>query len=134
MMSAPDNENLRRQVLYKVGLYTYLLKRPGYDAREWGEVSNAFFERKWRERRSASRINAKWRSWLQPLPDVHLYSDVSRRRYHGQPLLPVRLRRRRGVHAARGLHQLHEPRDRSRREARERGRHAQDPGLEAGAR
>ena len=71
MMTVP--ENLRRQVLYNTGVYTYLLIRPGYDASRWGEVSNAFFERNMKE--IGDRINAKWRSWLQPLPDVHLNSD-----------------------------------------------------------
>jgi putative ABC transport system permease protein len=71
MMSVP--ENLRRQVLYNTGVFTYLLMRPGYDPSKWGEVSNAFYERNMKE--LGDRINAKWRSWLQPLPDVHLHSD-----------------------------------------------------------
>jgi len=71
MMNVP--ENLRRQVLYNTGVYTYLLMRPGYDASRWGDVSNAFYERNMKE--IGDRINAKWRSWLQPLPDVHLSSD-----------------------------------------------------------
>ena len=54
--------------------HTYLLMRPGYDPRSGGEVSNAFFERNMKE--IGDRINAKWRSWLQPLPDIHLYSDL----------------------------------------------------------
>jgi putative ABC transport system permease protein len=74
MMSTPDDINMRRQRLYGVGVTTYLLMRPGYDAAQWGEVSNAFFERNMKE--VGDRINAKWRSWLQPLPDIHLYSDL----------------------------------------------------------
>ena len=73
MMTVP--ENLRRQVLFNPGVYTYLLMRPGYDPSKWGEVSNAFFERNMKE--VGDRINAKWRSWLQPLPDTHLYSDFT---------------------------------------------------------
>ncbi|HZF29617.1 MAG TPA: ABC transporter permease, partial [Gammaproteobacteria bacterium] len=72
MMTVP--ENLRRQVLYNVGVFTYVLMRPGYDAAQWGEASNAFFERNMKE--LGDRINAKWRSWLQPLADIHLYSDL----------------------------------------------------------
>jgi putative ABC transport system permease protein len=74
MMATPDDINLRRQRLYNVGVYTYLLMRPGYDAAQWGEVSSAFFERNMQE--LGGRINAKWRSWLQPLADIHLHSDV----------------------------------------------------------
>jgi putative ABC transport system permease protein len=71
MMTVP--ENLRRQVLYNTGVFTYLLMRPGYDPAQWEEVSNAFFDRNMKE--MGDRINAKWRSWLQPIPDTHLYSD-----------------------------------------------------------
>ena len=75
MMSAPNDENIRRQLLFGVNVYTYLLMRPGYDPAKWGEVSSSFFERNMKT--TGDRINAKWRSWLQPLADIHLYSDVS---------------------------------------------------------
>jgi putative ABC transport system permease protein len=74
MMSTPDDINMRRQRLYNVGVYTYLLMRPGYDAAQWGEVSSTFFDRNMKE--LGGRINATWRSWLQPLADIHLYSDL----------------------------------------------------------
>ena len=74
MMNSPDNINLRRQQLFGIGVYTYLLMRPGYDPARWPEVSNAFFERNMKE--IGDRINAKWRSWLQPLADTHYYSDL----------------------------------------------------------
>jgi putative ABC transport system permease protein len=77
MLSAPNDENIRRQLLFNVSPYTYLLMRPGYDPAKWGEVSSSFFDRNMAVTPIASRINAKWRSWLQPLPDIHLYSDVS---------------------------------------------------------
>ena len=75
MMSSPDDNNLRRQRLFGVGVYTYLLMRPGYDPAQWGAVSNTFFERNMKE--FGDRINAKWRSWLQPLADIHLHSDLA---------------------------------------------------------
>jgi putative ABC transport system permease protein len=75
MLSSPNDENARRQLLYGIGVYTYLLTRPGYDPAQWTEVSKAFFERNMKE--FGDRINAKWHSWLQPLADIHLYSDVS---------------------------------------------------------
>jgi len=75
MMSAPQDINIRRQFLFGFNVYTYLLMRPGYDPAQWGEVSKSFFERNMKT--MGDRINAQWRSWLQPLADIHLYSDVS---------------------------------------------------------
>jgi putative ABC transport system permease protein len=74
MMSSPADVNIRRQQLFGVNVYTYLLMRPGYDPAQWAEVSSAFFDRNMKT--VGDRINAKWRSWLQPLADIHLYSDV----------------------------------------------------------
>jgi putative ABC transport system permease protein len=75
LFSTPDDINRRRQGLFGVGVYTYLLMRPDYDPAQWGEVSQAFFDRNMKE--MGGRINAKWRSWLQPLADIHLYSDLA---------------------------------------------------------
>jgi putative ABC transport system permease protein len=74
MMSTPDDINMRRQRLFNVGVYTYLLMRPGYDASQWAKVSDEFFDRNMKT--FGDRINAKWHSWLQPLADIHLYSDL----------------------------------------------------------
>jgi putative ABC transport system permease protein len=74
LFSTPDDINQRRQRLFGIGVYTYLLMRPGYDSGHWGEVSKAFFARNMTE--IGDRINAQWRSWLQPLADIHLYSDL----------------------------------------------------------
>ena len=76
LFATPNDVNIRRQQLFGVGVYTYLLMRPGYDAAQWSEVSRAFFERNMAPTATARSINAKWRSWLQPLADIHLYSDV----------------------------------------------------------
>ncbi len=72
--ATPEDVNQRRQRLFNVGVYTYLLMRPNYDYTGWGEVSKAFFARNMTE--IGDRIKAQWRSWLQPLGDIHLYSDV----------------------------------------------------------
>jgi putative ABC transport system permease protein len=45
-----------------------------YDPSGFAAVSTAFFERHMAE--AGDRLNATWRSWLQPLADIHLYSDV----------------------------------------------------------
>jgi putative ABC transport system permease protein len=72
--ATPDDITQRRQRLFNIGVYTYLLMRPGYDPAQWGDVSRAFFDRNMTE--IGGRINAQWRSWLQPLADIHLHSDV----------------------------------------------------------
>jgi putative ABC transport system permease protein len=74
MMSAPNDINIRRAMLFGANVYTYLLMRPDYDAAQWPEVSDAFFERNMKETWDIQ--GAKWRSYLQPLADIHLYSDV----------------------------------------------------------
>jgi len=74
LFSTPDDINQRRQRLFGIGVYTYLLMRPGYDPAQWGEVSKAFFARNMSE--TGDRIKAQWRSWLQPLADIQLYSDL----------------------------------------------------------
>ena len=63
--ATPDDVNQRRNRLFNIGVYTYLLMRPGYDSAKWGEVSRSFFARNMTE--IGNRINAQWRSWLQPL-------------------------------------------------------------------
>jgi len=76
LMQSPNDINIRRQQLFGVQVYTYLLMRPGYDPAQWSEVSKAFFDRNMAVTPIASSIKAKWRSWLQPLADIHLHSDV----------------------------------------------------------
>jgi putative ABC transport system permease protein len=74
LMALPDDPAQRRQQLFNTGYYTYVLMPEGYDPARFGEVSRAFFERNMKE--TGARINAQWRAWLQPLDDIHLYSDL----------------------------------------------------------
>jgi putative ABC transport system permease protein len=70
----PEDVTQRRQRLFNVGWYTYLLMPDGYDPAGFAEVSRAFFERHMTE--IGNRIDAQWRAWLQPLDEIHLYSDI----------------------------------------------------------
>lgn len=70
----PDDVNQRRNGLFNVGWYTYLLMPEGYDPAAFGAVAQRFFNTHMTE--IGARINAQWRAWLQPLADIHLYSDV----------------------------------------------------------
>jgi putative ABC transport system permease protein len=73
-MSTPDDINRRRQLLFNVGVYTYLLMPEHYDPSKFGDVAQAFFKKNMTE--IGDRIHAQWHAWLQPLADIHLYSDV----------------------------------------------------------
>jgi putative ABC transport system permease protein len=74
LMAIPDDVTARRRQLFNIGTFTYVLMPDHYDSARFGEVSRAFFERNMKEQ--GDRINAQWRAWLQPLDDIHLYSDL----------------------------------------------------------
>ncbi len=73
-LQGPDNSTQRRQQLFNVGNFTYLLMAPGFDPKSWARINDEFFNRYMAD--TAKQINASWKSWLQPLADVHLKSDV----------------------------------------------------------
>src|SRR5262245_19237853 len=72
--ATPGDVNQRRNRLYNVGLFTYLLMPEGYDPAKFTDVSKEFFERNMTE--IGGRIHASWRGWVQPLDRIHLYSDL----------------------------------------------------------
>lgn len=72
--ATPAEETARRQRLFNVNVFTYLLMPDNYDPATYDAVQKAFFERHMTD--IATRLNARWRSWLQPLADIHLNSDV----------------------------------------------------------
>jgi putative ABC transport system permease protein len=74
LMAIPDDVTGRRRQLFNIGTFTYVLMPENYDPARFGEVSRAFFERNMKEQ--GDRISAQWRAWLQPLDDIHLYSDL----------------------------------------------------------
>jgi putative ABC transport system permease protein len=72
--AAPEDLNQRRQRLFNIGVTTYLVMPEDYDVGEFDTVAAEFFERHMKE--TGDRLNATWRAWVQPLADIHLYSDV----------------------------------------------------------
>src|SRR5882672_1579876 len=72
--TVPDDINQRRNRLYNVALFTYLLMPEGYDAAKFADVSKAFFDRNMSD--ISARLNTSWRAWIQPLDRIHLYSDL----------------------------------------------------------
>lgn len=60
--------------LYGISVFTYLLMPENYNPKDFKAISQSFFTRFMEARGKA--ISQTWSSWLQPLVDVHLHSDV----------------------------------------------------------
>ncbi len=71
-----DNPTARRAQLTgpQALTYTYLQMHPSFRPAEWARMSEDFHQKYMAEMLKA--VNIEWRSWLQPLADVHLQSDV----------------------------------------------------------
>ncbi|MGD9162882.1 MAG: ABC transporter permease [Desulfobacteraceae bacterium] len=69
---ADPGERSRR--LWGVLDFTYLLMPEDYNVRDFKEISDSFYAH--RMEAIGKNINITWRSWLQPLADIHLQSDV----------------------------------------------------------
>ena len=65
-----DNPTQRRQQLMGVGIFTYLQMTPSFRRADWKRINDEFVERNMKD--TLKTINATWRSWLQPLAEVHL--------------------------------------------------------------
>ncbi len=64
----------RRNMLFNISAFTYLLMPENYDINNYKAISESFYARFMEDLGKA--INMTWRSWLQPLADIHLHSDV----------------------------------------------------------
>jgi putative ABC transport system permease protein len=65
----------RRRMLFNIGLFTYLVMPEKYNISDFKAISTSFFARFMED--TGRAIGQTWQSWLQPLADIHLYSDVS---------------------------------------------------------
>jgi putative ABC transport system permease protein len=74
-VAIPDNITARRQQLFGVSDYTYLVLPEDYPIEDFRKISEAFFARHMEAQGKV--LNWTWRSWLQPLADIHLYSDLA---------------------------------------------------------
>ena len=63
-----------RNLLFGVQLYTYLLMPENYNPDNFRRISDNFYSRFMADRGKA--LNMTWRSWIQPLASIHLYSDL----------------------------------------------------------
>jgi len=55
--------------------YTYLAMHPSFRPSEWQGLSEAFYQKYMADLLKSEET--QWRSWLQPMRDVHLHSDVT---------------------------------------------------------
>jgi putative ABC transport system permease protein len=72
-----DNPTARRAQLASPSArtYTLLVMHPSFKPAEWKRMSEDFYKKYMEELLKSANI--QWRSWLQPLADVHLNSEVN---------------------------------------------------------
>ena len=83
-MRDADNPTVRRQNLWGISVYTYLLMAPGFDPNSWSRIGEEFYKRYMTDMGKA--LNETWHSWLQPLTSTHFQSEVGYDRPNGNSL------------------------------------------------
>ena len=73
-LQTPDNTTMRRQTLWNVARYTYLVMPENYDPDDYLAINAEFYEENMAE--LGRSLNATWRSWLEPLADIHYGSSL----------------------------------------------------------
>ena len=73
-LKIPENMTARRQQLMGVNNYTFLVMDENYNVDNFKRISGEFFDKYMAAQ--GKQFNMTWRAWLQPLKDVHLFSDV----------------------------------------------------------
>ena len=74
MRDLPANIDARN-MLFGVSLFTYLLMPENYNVDDFKAVSSSFYARYMEG--LGQTLKMSWKAWLQPLADIHLYSDIS---------------------------------------------------------
>jgi putative ABC transport system permease protein len=74
----------RRQSLWGISCYTYLLMTPDFDPSSWARINDEFFRIYMTD--MAKALNQSWHSWLQPLAATHLQSEVGFDEPNGNPI------------------------------------------------
>jgi putative ABC transport system permease protein len=72
-----DNPTVRRRNLTGVGIYTYFQLNPAFNPADWKRLDSEFYNKYMAD--LLKTVNGTWRSWLQPIADVHLQSEVQDR-------------------------------------------------------
>lgn len=70
-----DNPTARRQQLAgpQAITYTFVQMHPAFMSDDWTQMSDAFYQKHMAE--VVRGLNMEWRSWLQPMRDIHLDND-----------------------------------------------------------
>jgi putative ABC transport system permease protein len=80
-----DNPTMRRNALFNIGDFTYIMVAPGFDPKSWTRISDEFYHRYMES--FGKQIGATgWHSWLQPLTEIHLQSEVRYDQPNGNPI------------------------------------------------
>jgi putative ABC transport system permease protein len=69
-----DNASVRRQQLTGIGIYTYVVLDPTFNPTGWTRINDEFTAKHMTD--MLKSVNATWRSWLQPIAQTHLQSEV----------------------------------------------------------
>ncbi len=72
-----DNPTVRRRNLTGVGIYTYFQLNPAFNPADWKRLDSEFYNKYMAD--LLKTVNGTWRSWLQPIDEVHLQSEVQDR-------------------------------------------------------
>jgi putative ABC transport system permease protein len=64
------------QLVLSFSCYTYLVMPENFSVNRYKAINDSYWARYLET--TAKSVNASWKSWLQPLADIHLYSDVGR--------------------------------------------------------
>lgn len=70
-----DNLTQRRNRLWGVGDFTYVVMDPSFKPADWERINDEFYERNMSA--IGKQLGGTWHSWLQPLADIHLNSDLN---------------------------------------------------------
>lgn len=66
----------RREALWNINLFTYVLMQEGYEPERFQQISSSFYDNNMRAMAEQFNINASVEFELEPVPDIHLYSST----------------------------------------------------------
>lgn len=71
-MRPSESLAVKRQKLWRVGIYSYLVMSKDFDPTDFQRISSIFYDRHMSN--VGREVNASARFWLEPLADIHLHS------------------------------------------------------------
>lgn len=74
-MKVSGDDATRRDQLWRLGDFTYVVMQPGFEPGDWDRIDKQFFDKNMAA--TARSLGATWHNYLQPLADIHLGSDLN---------------------------------------------------------